>query len=659
MRVIALVLAFVACSSSGDPPTQPPPPPAPKVVEAPKPVPPAAPPPAPAPEARKLWTPRIDDMATFEAYSKEIGGERFGKLVIDVKTDAVYYFDVDIYKVHKDFIFQELYKRPRTKEANKAFDKNYGETKTDFMMVYLVHHIALDMWTFAFWDGDLATAEHVRRAYKRIQDTFFLGAKVKFRPDSPHQEAVARSLKDVPVVFNDQLYEAAPYHAFNKGVAVGVLRHIPPGIPESELTFDPNDIVVLHAPLADITPVAGIISETFSTPLSHVSLRARGWNIPNIGLKNADDKIAALAGKTVYFEARDVDYVLREATPAEIAARDAKAKPKPVVLPVANLESTELATLATMRATDIVKYGGKAANLGEIVHAKLSGFQVPMGFGVPFHYYDLHMKQSGLDKQVVAMLTDPSFKDPAVRKQKLAALRDAIVQAPPPDELVTAVGDALAGLTNNDDTIGVFCRSSTNAEDLDGYSGAGDYDTIPNMKGRDAVVHAIQQVWASVWNVGAFEDRSHAGIDHGKVYGAVLVQIGVDATAAGVLVTQHPTDPTDERNYTINAKSGLGMSVVDGKAVPESLIVSWYNHGIRVLSRSTEDTKLVFDEQGGVREVPNPDKGKPVLTTSKAVALADAAHQLTRVFKSTKLDVEWVFAGDQLYIVQARPLIVH
>src|SRR4029077_15062189 len=108
--------------------------------------------------------------------------------------------------------------------------------------------------------------------------------------------------------------------------------------------------------------------------------------------------------------------------------------------------------------------------------------------------------------------------------------------------------------------------------------------------------------------------RQRAHIDHHKVYGGVLVQIGVNATAAGVLVTVHPTDPHDDKNYTINAKSGLGMSVVDGKKVPESLIVSWYNGGIRVLPPSDEDTKLVSDKRGGGRGVPTPDKGKPVLS---------------------------------------------
>jgi hypothetical protein len=53
---------------------------------------------------------------------------------------------------------------------------------------------------------------------------------------------------------------------FNPGSSVGKLRIVPAEIPEEQLTFDPGEIVVLKAVLSDITPVAGIISETFSTP---------------------------------------------------------------------------------------------------------------------------------------------------------------------------------------------------------------------------------------------------------------------------------------------------------------------------------------------------------------------------------------------------------
>ena len=605
--------------------------------------------------ARRLWSHQLSTVEEFEAYSKELGGERFAKFVIDLKSDAIYYFDVDVYKVHKDFIFQELYKKPKTKEAVRVFDKNYTANKTDFMMCYLVHHLSQDVWTFAFWDGDLATPEHVTHAYKRMKETFFKGAEVKFRPDSSYQESVARRLVGVPFILNDQLYKAAEYVAFNQGTSVGKLRLVPPNVAESELTFAPDEIVILTTPLADITPVAGIISETFSTPLSHVSLRAKAWKIPNIGLKGARAKLAALDGKQVWFEAKGGTYTLRAATAEEVAAKKS-AEVKKVDLPVADLEHGELWTLDAMRAKDVVKFGTKASNLGEIVNAKLTGFEVPPGFGIPFKYYADHMVKNGLDKKLAAMLTDPAFqKDATVRKQRLAELKAAIMAAPVDKELVEKIKVALAALPGADG--GVFVRSSGNAEDLDQFNGAGLYDTLPNQRGVDQVTTAMKQVWGSIWNFVAFEDRSRAGIDHLKTYSAVLVQVGAPATAAGVMVTEHPTDPTDEKNYTVNAKSGLGMSVVDGKKVPESLIVSWYNHGIRVLSRSAEDTKLVFDETGGVHEVANPDAGKPVLTNRMAILLADTAKQLTRVFKSTKLDVEWVFAGDTLYIVQTRPYV--
>ena len=138
----------------------------------------------------------------------------------------------------------------------------------------------------------------------------------------------------------------------------------------------------------------------------------------------------------------------------------------------------------------------------------------------------------------------------------------------------------------------------------------------------------------------------------------MLIQVGVNATAAGVLITANIFDKEDKNSYTINAKSGLGIRVVEGKKVPEQLIFDMSNFGIKVLSRSDEDTMLVFDNNGGVKEVPNPNKGKPVLTDERAMRLALAAKAATRLFPPDKpLDIEWLFEGDQLHIVQSRPYI--
>jgi hypothetical protein len=660
LGALALCLG-VACGKTEDAPVRrlPPPPLPPPPIDA------AVPPPdaselaavvipVTAP-ARRLWTSKLDDAETFDAYSRELGGERFAKFVIDLKSDAVYYFDVGVYAVHKDFVFQELYKTPKTKAAVRVFDKNYGANKVDFMMCYLVHHTSQDVWTFAFWDGDLATPAQVTRAYKRMKETFFLGDKVKYRPDSSYQEKVAKKLVDVPFVLNDQLYQAATYQAFNEGTAVGTLRIVPPDADVEALTFKTDEIVVLTAPLPDITPVAGIISEAFSTPLAHVSLRARAWGIPNIGLREARKKHGDLAGKQVLFEAKGGTYTLRLPTALEIATHTTKVH-KQVVVPTADLAIDKLATIDEMRAKDIIAYGAKAVNLGEIRAAKLTGFDVPPGFGLPYRYYDEHLRTAKLDVKIAAVLADPAFvKDGAVRKKKLAEIKQAIIDAPVSEDLRAKVSAALAGLP--DAATGVFVRSSGNAEDLDDFNGAGLYDTVANIRGDDAVLDAIKRVWGSTFNYAAFEDRQRAGIEPTRVYSAVLIQVGVPATAAGVLVTQHPTDPIDSKNYTINAKSGLGMSVVDGKKVPESLIVSWYNHGIRILSRSAEPTKLVFDDKGGIREVPNADVGKPVLSNTMAILLADSARKITKVFKNNRLDIEWVFVGDKLYVVQTRPLV--
>ncbi|MCW5808003.1 MAG: PEP/pyruvate-binding domain-containing protein, partial [Deltaproteobacteria bacterium] len=609
--------------------------------------------------AHKMYVARIPDAATFEAYSKEVGGERFGKFVLDMRTNAIYYFDVTVYPVHKDFIFAELLKKPKTDALVKRVNRNYYEKKPDFMMVYLVHHVNIDKWTFAYWPGDEAKPEHVRLAYRRIKETFYLGDKVKFRPDSDHQVDVAKRTKDVPFILNDELYKAQAYVAFNPGTAVGKLRLVssgPAGAGESDLTFDPEDIVVLKTPLSDITPVAGIISETFSTPLAHVSLRAKGWGIPNIGLVDAHEKLAALDGKVVFFEAKGTSHVVRAATDAELAA--AKARREAVVavtLPDADLATTELRTLAKMREKDAAIFGPKAANLGEILHAKLAGFEVPAGFGIPFAYYVEHLRTSGLDKKLAALLADPAAqKDANVRKQKLEQLRAEIEKAPLAAELRAKVEAALKALPDNE---GVFVRSSTNAEDLATFSGAGLHDTRPNVKGLDAVCDAIKYVWASTWTLRAYDARAHAKIDQAKVFGSALVQVGVPATAAGVVATVHPTDPSDVKNYTVNAKSGLGLAVVEGRKTPESLIVNWFNRGVRVLSRSDEDTILEFDETGGVKERPNPSKGKPVLTNARATHLAGVAKELTKLFKNDKLDIEWVYVRDKLYIVQTRPLV--
>jgi phosphoenolpyruvate synthase/pyruvate phosphate dikinase len=428
------------------------------------------------------------------------------------------------------------------------------------------------------------------------------------------------------------------------------------GTPYESLVFDRNDIVILQEAYPDITPVAGILSTVFSTPLAHVNLRATAWGIPNAGYVNAYRDYGKLDGQVVFLEVADRGVSLRAATADEVRGfREKVEKVRTVPIPTADLETSRLAMLTRIRASDVVRYGTKTANLGEIVTAGLPEVSVPAGFGIPFRYYAEHMRRNRLDRKVDALLADGRFKtDAAWRKAELEKLQAAIRAAPIDPALLDALYKRVKLKLGG---VGVFVRSSTNAEDLEGFNGAGLYDTVPNVRGKKALGDAVKVVWASVWNFRAVEERALFGIDHRKVFAGVLVQVGVNATAAGVLVTDNLFNEEETNSFTINAKWGLGIRVVEGTKIPEQIVFDTSNNGTKIVSRSSDKTMLVFDEKGGIREVPV-KSGDVILSEARAQRLAESVEAFIPLFPQNRpLDVEWVLEGEKIWIVQARPYV--
>ena len=614
-------------------------------------------------EEHRVFTSKISNYDQFMKYADMVSGERYTKFIVDLRTDQVFFFDVNVYPLHSDFVFAEIYRKEQTAEALADYMANYEEEKPEFLLAYLVHHVAQDIWAYAFWEGDEGRPEYVQKAYERLKDTFFAADKVHFRPDSPYQEEVAGALKNVPVVTNDEIYSQTTWQLFNEGSRVGKLRVISDLTDEQvmQLTYNSEEVIILNEAIPDLTVVSGVISEEFSTPLSHVALRARSWGIPHIGLRNASTQFKHLDGEIVFFESTSDNYTLRKATKDEIAHwEEEKNKVREVVMPSLDLETKALAPLTEMRMSQLPAYGAKTSNLGEIVHANVPGCNVPPGFGVPIHYYAEHLKNNGLDKKVKKLLDSKKFRsDAAYRKGELEKLRKAILEADLDDDLLDEAHAKAEVISAQGSGKGVFVRSSTNAEDLPGFNGAGLYDTVPFVQGKDNLEAAIKQVWSSVWNLRAYEEREHFGIDHAAVHGAVLIQTAMPATAAGVLVTANIYDRRDETTYTINAKRGVGMRVVEGHRVPEQILYDYAKRSVKILSRSDDDVMLVADEKGGVKEVKIP-KGEVVLTHRRTANLSNMSRQLVEVFpKDHPLDIEWLFVEDELYIVQSRPFMTN
>jgi phosphoenolpyruvate synthase/pyruvate phosphate dikinase len=363
-------------------------------------------------------------------------------------------------------------------------------------------------------------------------------------------------------------------------------------------------------------------------------------------------------GKYLFYEVTEASYKVRLATENEVSQhKHAKINHTQVTLPPADLTTTALMPLDKISAEDANKYGAKTSNLGEMIRAN-THLNIPDGFGIPFSYYVAHIKQHHIDQQITDILNDPKFKqDARWRKEALEKLRLSITQAP-----ISIAAHKKINLQwqKRLGAKGVFVRSSTNAEDLKGFNGAGLYDTVPNVKDEKALEAAIKQVWASVWNLRAVEERNHFGISHSQVYPAVLIQTALNATAAGVLLT---TDIWGHQTttYTINAKWGLGLRVVEGQKIAEQILFDTSNDGTRVISRSDESTMLVANPKGGMMEKPVA-RGAAILTEQRAKMLAEAAQHVIEIFNQTDvLDIEWVLetknGQDTFWIVQARPYV--
>src|SRR5258708_32565151 len=120
------------------------------------------------------------------------------------------------------------------------------------------------------------------------------------------------------------------------------------------------------------------------------------------------------------------------------------------------------------------------------------------------------------------MLKDQKFVHcSAYRRNYLTKTRDRIAHGTINSQLRAAV---LRRVHLEFPEKGLFARSSTNSEDLPNFSGAGLYSTAPNVRGDEQLIDAIRFVWASVWNYEAYEARERAGVEHTKIFMAVLIQ---------------------------------------------------------------------------------------------------------------------------------------
>ncbi|MHB1116049.1 phosphoenolpyruvate synthase [Sideroxydans sp.] len=317
---------------------------------------------------------------------------------------------------------------------------------------------------------------------------------------------------------------------------------------------------------------------------------------------------------------------------------------------------------------DIPEVGGKNASLGEMISSlSSSGVQVPGGFATTADAYRDFLANDGLDKRIEERLSKLDIEDVSALAEAGRTIRNWIVEAPLPKRLEDDIRSHYDKLVAGGE--GSFAvRSSATAEDLPDASFAGQQESFLNIHGIENILHAIREVFASLYNDRAISYRVHKGFTHAEVALSAGVQrmVRSDVGASGVMFTLD-TESGFKDAVFITSSYGLGEMVVQGAVNPDEFYVHKQQlaAGFPAVIRRTLGSKLqrmVFDEQRSAGRSCRVEAVEPAAQNSFSINDEDVL-QLARYAVAIEqhygrpMDIEWGKDGNdgKLYILQARP----
>lgn len=291
--------------------------------------------------------------------------------------------------------------------------------------------------------------------------------------------------------------------------------------------------------------------------------------------------------------------------------------------------------------------GGKGASLALMA---AQGLPVPPGFVVAAPALERALELAGRLEEVRDMLSRVNGEQDVAAVA--AALHQLVLSVPPQGEVAEGVVAAYRALGGGDPPVAV--RSSACAEDGELASFAGQQETYLNVRGADEVVAKVRQCWASFFSERALFYRRAKGslADLGM---AVVVQRQLQPQKAGVMFT---IDPVRRRRdqMVVEAAWGLGEAVVSGRVIPDNYILT-RSGTVKSAHVAHQDVEVVWDENGGTKEVPVPPEraAAQVVSEEELLQLMELGLRLEEAFGQPQ-DIEWAIEDGQIYLLQSRPV---
>jgi hypothetical protein len=626
-----------------------------------------------------------------------LGGYSFVKVVVDREQREIHFLNDARHSFHAIYIGEEILGVPEERVRAEIDDYNerfYHAPDRRFLLGILALHTRREkkILSLETVEVDTMPAALIREFHAFVSEYVDPALPLLFKPANQLQERLVREIPatELPRVLAHELFSSAPFVALNPGTTTGRLRAF-----RTEAEYRAaaaglawSDIIVMDRVPDDIPRLSGIVNARHTTPLSHTNVLATGWQIPNAVQLGALAEIdrRGLDGKWVEYTVDAQSLTLREVDePAEATPPSWYAQR--VTLEEPESDHSPIANLTRLRASDRYRYGTKAANLGELHHVlahgsqRLLGFyqvprpprenllphlaqlldvpsgasvadlteaarrlldervRVPRGIALPFSLQRRFLESSPRIQQAIGKLKMALELDAREIEPLCVELQSLIRSARMPGALAGEIDSALVSQLSG--VRAFVVRSSSNAEDLAGFSAAGIYESINHVTTAERIFASVKEVWASLVSVRSVRLRHQAGISLDECYMGVVIQEQVAADFGGVLVTTNPMNRADFRTVYVNVSPKV-TDVVDGSALPMQYLYSTVEGGGRTVSLG--DAASDLDERAH----------EQLQRLAVAGRLLQAHFSPDYTFDSP-VDVEWLADRDHVHIVQLRP----
>ncbi|MFJ3224382.1 PEP/pyruvate-binding domain-containing protein [Streptomyces sp. NPDC086783] len=639
----------------------------------------------------------------FRTLSGVLAGHPYLKVVVDREEDTWHVLDTGAHPFHVNYVATRVLGMDLAAldEDLDAFNASvYTDPGRRFLLGVLSLHSEQDpegrerlFLVLETTEADTMHGELLTFFYEFVRARVDSRLPLLVKPANHGQEEELSAISEqrVPRILSHELFGSRERTPLNPGEATGRLRFFrtQQEYAAAEAGLGWSDIVAMPCLPDDVPRVAGFVNTAPITPLSHTNVLASGWGIPNAIVRDLEQLVEkdGLDGAWVRYRVGE-DEISLQPLAHEPDLRAPAWHQQRIRLEPPLLEDAPVLSLHRLRSADRDRYGTKAANLGELHHvldsrtADLTSFygrprppredlfghlaarlgvstpsaeqlraraadfvagavSAPEGVAVPFALQQRFLASSPVLQQAIGKLKLALELDATDVLDSLCLhLQHLIRHTPVPEAVTRQIDHAFPATAASRGRLVV--RSSSNAEDLPGFSAAGVYDSVTTVQGTGQLLDALRQVWASLVSPRSVRLRHQVGISLDDTYMGVIIQEYAPAVLGGVLVTCNPTRREDFRNVYLNCSPGSPEQVVEGSVLPQQYL---YN-----------------TVEGGGRTVALGSWGEPLSAATRA-RLADLSltgRLLQSHFSGADvdkpLDIEWLMTEQGNFrLVQIRP----